>query len=132
MERSVSVLIVLAELAREAQARRCPPRGLGRATATTSATFFPHCEQRIRVESAASVTDLPASRASASGSMCREVPQGQVTRTRKSPSASSSFLMWGSTPTGASCATRGGPSTQDGSARCTVWESAAFVRRFRL
>jgi hypothetical protein len=24
------------------------PRGLGRATATTSATFLPHCEQRIR------------------------------------------------------------------------------------
>jgi hypothetical protein len=38
MERSASVLIVLAELAREAQARRCPPRGLGLATATTSAT----------------------------------------------------------------------------------------------
>jgi hypothetical protein len=25
---------------------RPPPRGFGRATATTSATFFPHCEQR--------------------------------------------------------------------------------------
>ena len=38
---------------------RPPPRGLGRATATTSATFLPQFEQRIRVESAASVTDLP-------------------------------------------------------------------------
>jgi hypothetical protein len=26
----------------------CLTRGLGLATATTSATFFPHCEQRIR------------------------------------------------------------------------------------
>jgi len=64
---------------------RPPPRGLGLATATTSATFFPHCEHRIRVASFANVTDLPAIRASASGSMWREVPQGQVTRTRKSP-----------------------------------------------
>jgi hypothetical protein len=30
------------------------------------------------------------------------VPQRQVTRTRKSPKQSSSFLMWGSTRTGAS------------------------------
>jgi hypothetical protein len=41
---------------------------------------------------AASVADRPAIRASASGRMCRDVPHGQVTRTRKSPSASSSFL----------------------------------------
>jgi hypothetical protein len=41
----------------------------------------------------ASVTDLPAIRASASGSMCRDVPHGQVTRTKKSPGAASSFLM---------------------------------------
>jgi hypothetical protein len=92
MERSASVLIVLAELAREAQARRCPPRGLGRATATTSATFLPHCEQRIRVASCASVTDLPASLASASGSIWRDAPHEQVTRTMKSRRASSSFL----------------------------------------
>ena len=72
--------------------RPCP-RGLGRATAITSATFLPHCEQRIRVASAASVMDLPAIRASASGSMCRDVPQGHVTRTRKSPKHSSSRLM---------------------------------------
>ena len=83
--------------------RRPPPRGLGLATATTSATFFPHCAQRIRLASAASATDLPAMRASASGSMCRDVPQGQVTRTRESPKHSSSRLMWGSTRTGAWC-----------------------------
>jgi hypothetical protein len=45
------------------------PRGLGLATAITSATFFPQLEHRIRVESAASVAALPAIRASASGSM---------------------------------------------------------------
>jgi hypothetical protein len=45
------------------------PRGLGLATATTSATFFPHCEHRIRLASVTKVTDLPAIRASASGSM---------------------------------------------------------------
>ena len=70
-----------------------PPRGLGRATATTSATFLPQLEHRIRVASFVSVTDLPAIRASASGSMCRDVPQGQVTRTRKSQKHSSSRLM---------------------------------------
>jgi hypothetical protein len=32
------------------------PRGLGLATATTSATFLPQCEQRIRVASAAQRT----------------------------------------------------------------------------
>jgi len=79
------------------------PRGLGRATATTSATFLPHCEQRIRVANAASVTFLPTSRASASGSMCRDAPHGHVTRTMKSPRASSSLVMWGSTRTGAWC-----------------------------
>jgi hypothetical protein len=52
------------------------PRGLGRATATTSATFLPHCEQRIRVASVASATFLPTSRASASGSMCLDAPHG--------------------------------------------------------
>jgi hypothetical protein len=36
------------------------------------------------------VTDLPAIRASASGSMCRDAPHGQVTHTRKSPRAPSS------------------------------------------
>jgi len=73
------------------------PRGLGLATATTSATLFPHCEHRIRVARAASVTDLPTIRASALGSMCLDAPHGQVTRTMKSPRASSSFVMWGST-----------------------------------
>jgi hypothetical protein len=54
----------------------------GLAPATTSATFFPQFEHRIRVASFASVTDLPAIRASASGSMWREAPHGHVTRTR--------------------------------------------------
>jgi hypothetical protein len=54
---------------------------------------LPHCEHRIRVASAAKVTDLPLIRASASGSMCRDAPHGQVTRTRKSPKQSSSFVM---------------------------------------
>jgi len=76
---------------------RPPPRGRGFATATTSATFFPQFEHRIRVVSFASVTDLPAIRASASGSMWLDAPHGQVTRTRKSPRASSSRLMWGGT-----------------------------------
>jgi len=66
---------------------------LGLATATSSATFFPHCEQRTLVASFASVTDLRTIRASASGSMCRDAPHEQVTRTMKSPRASSSFLM---------------------------------------
>jgi len=55
-------------------------------------TFFPQFEQRIRVESAASVTDLRAIRARACGSMCRDVPQGQVTRTKKPPKQSSKRL----------------------------------------
>jgi len=42
-------------------------RGLGRATATTSATSFPQFERRIRVASCASVADLPAILASAFG-----------------------------------------------------------------
>jgi hypothetical protein len=53
--------------------------------ATTSATFFPQLQHRIRLASFASVTDLPAIRASVSGSMCRDTPHGQVTRTTKSP-----------------------------------------------
>jgi hypothetical protein len=53
----------------------------GLATATTSATFLPQCERRIRCASAASVTERPAIRASASGSMWRDAPHGQVTRT---------------------------------------------------
>jgi len=71
---------------------RPPPRGRGFATATISATFFPQFEHRIRVARFASVTDLPAIRASASGSMCRDVPQGQVTRTKKPPKQSSKRL----------------------------------------
>jgi hypothetical protein len=50
----------------------------------------PHVEQHIRVARFASVTDLPAIRASASGSIGRDVPYGHVTRTRKSPKQSSS------------------------------------------
>ena len=87
---------------------RPAPRGLGLATATSSATFLPHCEQRIRAASFENVTDLPAIRASASGSMCRDVPHGQVTRTRKSPKQSSSRLMWGRTRTRAWCRRCGG------------------------
>jgi hypothetical protein len=78
------------------------PRGLGRATATTSATFFPHCEHRIRVASCASVADLPAIRASASGSIWRDVPQGHVTRTGKLPKAIVELLE-ASRRTGAWC-----------------------------
>jgi hypothetical protein len=47
------------------------PRGLGLATAMTSAAFLPHLEQRIR---GASVTLQPIRRASASGSISRHVP----------------------------------------------------------
>jgi hypothetical protein len=72
---------------------RWNPRGLGLAIATTSATFFSHCEHLIRVASEANVADLPAIRARASGSMCRDAAHGHVTRTMKSPRASSSFLM---------------------------------------
>jgi hypothetical protein len=59
-------------------------RAFGLATATTSATFFPQFEHRIRCARAASVADRPTIRASASGSMCREAPHEHVTRTRKS------------------------------------------------
>jgi hypothetical protein len=58
------------------------PRSLGLATATTSATFFPHCEHRIRCARAANVAERPAIRASASGSMWRDATRWQVTRTR--------------------------------------------------
>jgi len=40
---------------------------------------LPQFEHRIRCARAASVTDLPAIRASASGSMWRDAPHGQVT-----------------------------------------------------
>jgi hypothetical protein len=68
----------------------------------TSATF-PQVEQRIRAASLANVTDLPAIRASVSGSMWREVPHGYETRTRKSPKQSSIFLTWGRARTRAWC-----------------------------
>jgi len=45
------------------------PRGLGFATATTSAAFFPHREQRSRGARALSVIDQPTRRAKTSGSM---------------------------------------------------------------
>jgi hypothetical protein len=63
------------------------PRGLGRATATTSATFLPHCEQRIRGASSLSVTFQPTRRTSASGSISRHAPQSHTARTRKSADA---------------------------------------------
>jgi len=45
------------------------PRGLGLATATTSAAFFPHFEQRSRGSRALSGIDQPTKRARAWGSM---------------------------------------------------------------
>jgi len=39
------------------------PRGLGRATATTSAAFLPHLEHRIRSASSLSVILYPTRRA---------------------------------------------------------------------
>ena len=68
-------------------------RGLGLATATTSAVFSPHCEQRIRCASSVSVTDQPTRRARASGSMCREAPHTQLTRTRNCPKQSFNLVM---------------------------------------
>ena len=68
-------------------------RDLGFATATTSAAFFPHCEQRSRGASASSVAFQPTRRARASFVISRTAPHLQVTRTRKSPKQSSSFLM---------------------------------------
>jgi hypothetical protein len=50
------------------------PRGLGLATATTSAAFFPQCEQRIRCASPLRVADQPTRRAGASGSISRHAP----------------------------------------------------------
>jgi hypothetical protein len=38
------------------------PRGLGFATATTSAAFFPHCEQRSRNASTSRVNHHPTKR----------------------------------------------------------------------
>jgi hypothetical protein len=58
------------------------PRGLGLATATTSAAFLPHFEQRIRCASSLRVADQPMRRARASGSISRQAPQPQTTRTR--------------------------------------------------
>ena len=69
------------------------PRGLGLATATTSAAFFPHLEQRIRSASSRSVIFQPTRRASASGSISRRAPQSQITLTRDCPKQSSSFWM---------------------------------------
>jgi hypothetical protein len=43
------------------------PRGLGQATAMTSAVFLPHLEQRIRRASSLSVIFQPTRRASACG-----------------------------------------------------------------
>ena len=58
---------------------------LGLATATTSAAFLPHFEQRIRSASSFSVTDQPTRRARASGSISRHAPQSQMTRIRNWP-----------------------------------------------
>jgi hypothetical protein len=45
------------------------PRGFGLATATTSAAFPPHCEDRIRGASSWKVSDQPTRRARASAVM---------------------------------------------------------------
>jgi hypothetical protein len=60
-------------------------RGLGLATATTSAAFFPHLEQRIRDASSLSVTFQPIRRAGAWSGISRPAPHSHTTRTRKSP-----------------------------------------------
>jgi hypothetical protein len=69
-------------------------RGLGLATATTSAAFLPQQEHRIRSASSFSVTFQPTRRATASGSISRQAPQSQMTRSSNWPNQSSSFLMW--------------------------------------
>jgi hypothetical protein len=61
--------------------------------------LLPAVQHRILCASAANVAERPATRTSASGSIWRDAPHGQVTRTRKSPKQSSSRLMWGSTRT---------------------------------
>jgi hypothetical protein len=69
------------------------PLGLGLATATTSAAFFPHLEQRIRDASSCNVTFQPTRRARACGVISRQAPHSHTTLTRKSPKQSSSRLM---------------------------------------
>jgi hypothetical protein len=69
------------------------PRGLGLATATTSAAFFPHLEQRIPGASSFGVTFQPTRHARACGAISRQAPQSQTTRTRKSRKHASSRLM---------------------------------------
>jgi hypothetical protein len=69
------------------------PRGRGIEIAVTLAPLAPHVEHRMRFEMDSSVADLPQSRASASGSVVRDAPHEHLMRTRKCPSASSSFLM---------------------------------------
>ena len=58
------------------------PRGLGLATATTSAAFFPHLE-RIRGPSSFSVTFQPTMRASDCGGISRTAPHLTATTLRK-------------------------------------------------
>jgi len=99
------------------------PRGRGLATATTSAAFFPHREQRIRSASSLSVIDQPSRRARASGSISRHAPQSQMTRTRNWPKQSSSLLMCVSTRTGASC---------DGAARAVYSVLTSTAVRYAL
>jgi hypothetical protein len=102
MEAIAQTAVRLAKLI-EAEARKPSrdalpfARGRGIDTATTSAPLVPHLEQRIRLPTASSVALGPHSRASASGSAIRCAPHLHVIRTRKCPSASSSFLMCGST-----------------------------------
>jgi len=51
------------------------PRGLGLATATTSAAFWPQREQRSPGVNSLRVVDQPTKRARASGSISRHAPQ---------------------------------------------------------
>jgi hypothetical protein len=63
---------------------RSRPRGLGGATVTTSATFFPHCEHRTRVASSANVIDLPAMTSSA-GRESQPLSGGAPFEARRAP-----------------------------------------------
>jgi hypothetical protein len=83
----------LALSTRSVRTLRHTPRGLGLATATTSAAFFPHLEQRSRGARVSSDVDQPTRRARASGSISRTAPHSQTTRTGNCPKQSSSLLM---------------------------------------
>jgi hypothetical protein len=66
--------------------------GRGFATATTSAAFFPHCEQRNRGANSMSVVAQATRRARASGSISREAPQTQLTRIHAVPAGARNWI----------------------------------------